>query len=139
MHCCPPASVAFATWCCSVSCLSSLVCFTRWLGCSPLSDSGFAAAYYSSQTSRTDEASICFCPGCFCTSVCPLRTPIQLSPRPKETFPVLFLTLILLRLPVWEWYTLAGAQMFKSSQIKCVCVCVRACVCVAIRLWIFLC
>ena len=34
------------------------------------------------------------------TSVCPLRTPIQSSPRPKTTFPVLFLTLTFLRIPV---------------------------------------
>ena len=104
---------------CLCVCVCASMCACLW--CSPLSDSGFAAAYYSSQTSPTDEASICFCPGCFCTSMCPLWTPTQSSPRPKETFPVLFLTLILLRLPVCEWYALVDAQMFKSSQVKCVC------------------
>ena len=125
-----PDSVTITTWCCSVPCLSSQVCLARGLrlGCSLLSDSGFAAAYYSSQTSPTDEASI-FCPGGFCTSVCPLRMPIQSSPRPKETFPVLFQTLLLLApcmgvvCPCWR-----PDVHVKSSLCVRVRACARACV-----------
>ena len=56
-----------------------------------------------------------------------LQTPIQSSPRPNETFPILFLTLILLRLSVWDWYALVGTQMFKSSQCVCACACAFVC------------